>query len=68
MEPVCKNCGDSGKGAEFSLSSEHGFGTFCVKCEELISPEALRVCKDFLTLLPDGASLVAAGKVDRGGE
>ena len=43
MKPVCKNCGDSGKGAEFSLSSEHGFGTFCVKCEGLVSARALRI-------------------------
>ena len=43
MKPICKNCGDSGKGAQFSLSSGHGFGTFCVKCEELVDAKALKV-------------------------
>ena len=42
-QPICKNCGDSGKGAEFSICSEHGFGTFCVRCEELVDAKALRV-------------------------
>lgn len=46
MAPVCKNCGDSGKGAEFNIFSEHGFGTFCVKCEGLVSPDALRVIRE----------------------
>ena len=46
MAPVCKNCGDSGKGAEFSICSEHGFGTFCVRCEKLVDAKALRVIRD----------------------
>ena len=46
MAPVCKNCGDSGKDAEFNIFSEHGFGTFCVRCEKLVSAKVLRVIRD----------------------
>ncbi len=30
--PVCGRCGKS-NGAHFSMSSPHGFGTFCVDCD-----------------------------------
>jgi hypothetical protein len=46
MKPVCKNCGDSGNGVEFSIFSKYGFGTFCVRCEDLVSPDALRVIQE----------------------
>jgi len=45
MAPVCKSCGDSGKDAQFNIFSEHGFGTFCVRCEELVDTKALQVIR-----------------------
>ena len=35
-KPICKNCGASGRDAEFSLFSKHGFGTYCVPCEKIV--------------------------------
>jgi len=36
-QPECSECGASGAGAQFSIFSPHGFGTYCVECEEKMS-------------------------------
>ena len=55
MKPVCKNCGASGNDVSFNIFSDHGFGTFCVRCEELADTKAL--CVFVSTPLVDAKAL-----------
>ena len=60
-KPLCKFCGDYGKGAEFNLCSMHGVGTFCVRCEELVPAEVLRMVESRL-------GTIGGVNLDKGGE
>ena len=37
--PGCNLCKRSGAGVEFQVFSPHGFGTYCVECEEKLKEE-----------------------------
>ena len=39
-QPVCSECGGEGRDVQFSISSPHGFGTYCVECEKNIDAVA----------------------------
>jgi len=43
-QPECSECGASGADAQFSIFSPHGFGTYCVECEEKKGESTDNVC------------------------
>lgn len=44
--PVCSYCKNSGNGVQFKMfGTTYGFGTFCVECEDTVTPELLEACK-----------------------
>lgn len=42
--PACRRCGASGNGVQFSMFSPHGFGTFCVPCENHLDARPSGLC------------------------